>query len=125
MPKAIIHDGLRTYDDAFMKEYQTIKNPRVKNIRSISVRNEGLNSRVERLNGTMRESEKVMRGMHSKESAQKIVEAMRIYYSTCREHTKLKVTPTEAAGLKIDLGQNKIESLIRMASSRNIELEGN
>jgi len=53
MPKAIIHDGLRTYDDAFMKEYHTIKNPRIKNIRSISVRNEGLNSRVERLNGTM------------------------------------------------------------------------
>jgi transposase-like protein len=38
--KAIIHDGLRTYDDAFQKEYFTLKNPRVKNIRSISVRNQ-------------------------------------------------------------------------------------
>jgi putative transposase len=68
-PKAIIHDGLPSYDEAFQKEYYTMKNPRVKNIRSISVRNEGLNSRVERLNGTMRDREKVMRGMHSKESA--------------------------------------------------------
>ena len=43
-PKAIIHDGLKSYDEAFQKEYFTLKNPRVKNIRSISVRNEGLNS---------------------------------------------------------------------------------
>ena len=45
-PKAIIHDGLRTYDEAFQKEYFTLKNPRVKNIRSISVRSKGLNSKV-------------------------------------------------------------------------------
>lgn len=44
MPKAIIHDGLPSYDKAFQKEYYTLKNPRVKNIRSVSVRNEGLNS---------------------------------------------------------------------------------
>lgn len=50
MPKAIIHDGLASYNEAFQKEYYTRKNPKVKNIRSISVRNEGLNSRVERLN---------------------------------------------------------------------------
>jgi transposase-like protein len=65
IPKAVIHDGLPSYNEAFQKEYYTMKNPRVKNIRSISVRNEGLNSRVERLNGTMRDREKVMRGMHS------------------------------------------------------------
>jgi len=65
-PKAIIHDGLPSYDKAFQKEYYTLKNPRVKNIRSISVRNEGLNSVVERLNGTMRDREKVMRGMNTR-----------------------------------------------------------
>jgi hypothetical protein len=61
----VIHDGLPSYNEAFQKEYYTMKNLRVKNIRSISVRNEGLNSRVERLIGTMRDREKVMRGMHS------------------------------------------------------------
>lgn len=39
VPKAIIHDGLWSYDEAFQKEYFTRKNPRVKNIRSISVGN--------------------------------------------------------------------------------------
>jgi len=59
-PKTIIHDGLPSYDKAFLREFYTLKNPRVKNIRSISVRNEGLNSVVERLNGTMRDREKVI-----------------------------------------------------------------
>jgi hypothetical protein len=32
--KAIIHDGLHSYDEAFQKEYFTLRNPRVKNTRS-------------------------------------------------------------------------------------------
>lgn len=115
-PKAIIHDGLFSYDEAFQKEYFRLKNPRVKNIRSISVRNQGLNSRIERLNGTMRDREKVMRGMNKAESAQKLIEAMRIHYNFCREHSSLGKTPAEQAGIKLELGNNKIEKLIRMAS---------
>jgi len=112
-PKAIIHDGLPSYDKAYQKEFYTLKNPRVKNIRSISVRNEGLNSLVERLNNTTRDREKVMRGMNTRESSQKIIEAMRIYYNFCREHQTLGVTPSEAAGIKLDLKSNKVEALIR------------
>jgi transposase-like protein len=121
MPMAVIHDGLRTYNEAFQKEYFTLKNPRVKNIRSISVRNEGLNSRVERLNGTMRDREKVMRGMHSKESAQKIIEAIRINYNFCRDHSKLGATPAEAAGIKLPIAGNRIENLIRLAARSKSE----
>lgn len=119
-PRAVIHDGLASYNEAFQREYYTKKNPRVKNIRSISVRNEGLNSRVERLNGTMRDREKVMRGMHSKESAQKIIEAIRINYNYCREHKALGgKTPAQAAGVKFDAPDSgtRIESLIRMAAA--------
>lgn len=116
-PKAIIHDGLFSYDEAFQREYFTLKNPRVKNIRSISVRNQGLNSKVERLNGTMRDSEKVMRGMHTAASAQKIIEAMRIHYDFCREHEALGETPAEKAGIQLDLEGNKVEALIRLAAT--------
>lgn len=118
-PKAIIHDRLASYSEAFQKQYYTMKNPRVKNIGSISVHNEGLNSTVERLNGTMRDREKVTRGMHSKESAPKIIEAMRIHYNYCREHSQLGRTPTEQAGIKLDLQENKIESLIRLAAKND------
>jgi putative transposase len=118
-PKAIIHDGLHSYDEAFHREYFTLKNSRVKNLRSISVRNEGLNSLVERLHGTIRDREKVMRGMQKKESAQKIIEAMRIHYNYCREHSQLGKTPVEQAGIKLDLAGNKIENLIRLAAIKN------
>jgi transposase-like protein len=92
-----------------------MKNSRVKNIRSISVRNEGLNSRVERLNGTMRDREKVMRDMHSKESAQKIIEAMRIHYNYCRELSRKDSSRTSWYQVRLGRKQD-FESLIRMAS---------
>jgi transposase-like protein len=114
-PKAIIHDGLPAYDKAFQKEYYTLKNPRVKNIRSISVKNEGLNSVMERLNGTMREREKIMRGMQTKETAQKIIEAMRIHYNYVREHSSLGKTPAESCGIRVE-GENKLLTLIQNAT---------
>jgi transposase-like protein len=64
----------------------------VKNIRSISVRNEGLNSVVERLNNHVRDREKTMRGMNTSKSAQKMVDAMRTHYNFCKEHSKFKKT---------------------------------
>jgi transposase-like protein len=118
--KAIIHDGLPSYDKAFQKEFYTAKNPRVRNIRSISVRNQGLNSKVERLNGTMREREKVMRGMQRKQTAQQIVDAMRIHYNFIRDHQTLETTPAEKAGIHLRFNGNKIEGLIRLASSKRI-----
>jgi transposase InsO family protein len=89
----------------------------VKNIRSISVRNQRLNSKVERLHGTIREREKVMRGMQTKETSQKIVEAMRIHYNYLRVHSTLNKTPAQKAGIQLDLRGNKIEGIIRLAAS--------
>ena len=120
IPKAIVHDGLPSYDKAYQKEFFTLKNPRVKNIRSISVRHEGLNSLVERLNNTARDREKVMRGMNTNGSAQKIIEALRIHYNFCKEHQTLGKTPAEEAGINLELQGNKVESLIRLAADGNI-----
>ena len=117
---AVIHDGLPSYDKAFQKEFYTLKKPRVQNIRSISVRNEGLNSIVERVNGTIREREKVMRGMQTKDSAQKIIDAMRIHYNFAKIHSSLKKTPAEQAGIDLQLGENKIKSLMELAK-QNID----
>jgi putative transposase len=114
-PKAIIHDGLASYDEAFQKEFFTLKNPRTMNIRSVSVRHEGLNSKVERLNGSVRDREVVMRGMDHKESAQELLEGMRIYHNYVRRHQGLNgKTPAEASGIRLE-GENKLLTLIRKA----------
>ena len=115
LPKVFVHDGLRVYDEAYQKELFTLKTSRIQNVRSISIGHQGLNSKVERLNGTIREREKVMRGMQTRETAQKVVDAIRINYNFVRGHSTIGKTPAEKAGIKLNLGENKIENLIRLA----------
>jgi hypothetical protein len=69
-------------------------------------------------NGVFRDREKVMRGMDHAESAQKTIDAFRIHYNFIRNHGSIGKTPAEQAGIKLDLGQNKIENLIKMASKQ-------
>lgn len=118
-PIAIVHDGNPSYNEAYWKEYYTMGGKRVKNIRSISVRHKGLNQKVERLNGVMRDREKVMRGMDHAESAQKTIDAFRIHYNFIRNHSAIGKTPAEQAGIKLSLGRNKIESLIKLSIQNN------
>jgi len=80
-----------------------MKGKKVQNIRSVSVRHQGLNQTVERLNGIFRDREVVMRGMDHRESAQKLIDAYRIHYNFVREHGSIKKTPAEQAGIKLDL----------------------
>jgi putative transposase len=117
MPKAFVHDGLPTYDEIYRKELFNLHNPRVHNIRSISIPHEGLNSKLERLNGTVRDREIVMRGLDKQRSAQDLVDAMRIHYNFIRPHMGIKnQTPAVKAGIKLPLGGNRIETLMRLAA---------
>jgi hypothetical protein len=56
-----------------------------------------------------------MRGMNTKDSVQKIIEAMRIHYNFCREHSTLSKIPAEESGLNLNLHVNKVEAIIRFA----------
>ena len=53
--------------------------------------------------------------MNHTKSAQKLIDAYRIHYNFIRNHGSIKQTPAEKAGIKLDLGQNKIEKLIRLS----------
>jgi putative transposase len=120
LPKAFVHDGLRTYDEAYQKELFTLQNPRIKNVRSLGSSDEGLNPKIERLNGTMRDRETVMRGLDNAEAAQQLVDAMRIHYNFIRPNQAIGgQTPAEAAGISLNLGENKIENLMRQAAIVN------
>ena len=114
-PIAVVHDGLQSYNEAFTESY-TMSNPRVTNIRSIGSGKDGANPIVERLNGTVREREKVMRGMDHDESAQALLDGNRVFYNFIRPHMALQGrTPAQAAGLELALGQNRWESLVNQA----------
>lgn len=61
------------------------------------------------------------KGMDFANSAQKLVDATRIHYNFIREHGSIKKTPAEKAGINLNLDQNKIENLIKLASKQKLD----
>jgi len=120
-PAFVVTDGLRAYQDAFNKEFFTLRNPRTMHVRLAGLRKETNNNIIERLHGTIRERTKVMRGLDNENSAQTIIDGNRIYYNFIRPHMALSgLTPAERAGINLQLGQNRWENLIR----KSVKKEG-
>jgi len=114
-PMTMITDGLPAYNDAYKKEFRTLRKPRTKHIRHIKLRGDRNNNKMERLNGEIRDREKVMRGLKKKDTP--ILNGYQIYHNYIREHEGLAgKTPAEACGIKIE-GENKWLSLIKKASA--------
>ncbi len=117
MPIAVTHDGLHSYTEAFKREFYTNTTPRAIDVRSVSIRDRGLNNRMERLNQTFRDRNKTQRGLDSQQTAQEMSDGIRIVYNFTRPHLALKGrTPAEAAGLNLNLGQNRWKSLIQQSA---------
>jgi transposase InsO family protein len=64
-------------------------------------------------------NEKVMRAIKKPDSA--MIEGQRIYYNHIRPHQGLGgKTPAQAAGLELDLGENRWRTLIQNASNAKV-----
>src|SRR5271157_3548894 len=114
-PVAVVTDGLRAYQDAIPKEFFTLKGPRTQHIRIPNIRDKSNNSMVERLHGTIRQRNKVMRGLDDVEAAQTMMDGLRIYYNFIRSHTALGgKTPAQKANVESE--EAKWMSLIKKAS---------
>jgi len=115
-PMLLITDGLPSYHDAYRKEYWRHEQPRPQHISYIRIQGERNNNKMERLNGEVRDREKVMRGL--KKSDTPILKGYQIYHNYVRPHEALEgKTPAEACGIKVQ-GQNKWLTLIQNASKR-------
>ena len=55
-----------------------------------------------------------------KESAQNLIDAMRIPCNFVRGHSAIGKTPEEQSGIKLELGENRIETLIKLESKRTL-----
>ena len=62
-----------------------------------------------------------MREMDHRESAQKLIDTYRVHYNFVRKHGSIKKIPLEEAGIKLDLGQNKIENIIKLATKQKLQ----
>ena len=118
-PAFIITDKLPAYKEAVTKEFYTAKKPRTEHVKLKNIKEGTNNNVVERLHGTVKERLKVMRGLDRDETAQRMLEANRIYYNYLRPHQALDgKTPAEIAGIGVE-GQNKWLGLIRKSLEVN------
>jgi transposase-like protein len=110
-PKVFITDGLESYHQAYKKEYWTMKREnRTLHIKHIHLQGDRNNNIQERLNGEIRDREKVMRGIKKKDTP--ILTGYQIFHNYFRPHMSLDgKTPSEACGIEIE-GENKWISLI-------------
>jgi putative transposase len=111
-PKTLITDGLMSYSNARQKVY-----PETNHIREIRLTGIIHNNKMERMNGEVRDREKVMRGLKTKDTA--VLKGYQIFHNYLRPHEGLDgKTPSEACGITIE-GKNKWKTLIQNAASTN------
>lgn len=113
-PLTLISDGAHNFAEACKKEYYTMKKPHTKHISHVHMSGDMNNNKMERMNGEVRDREKVMRGLKKMDTA--ILPGYQIYHNYMRPHEGLDgKTPADAAGISIE-GQNKWLTLIQNAS---------
>ena len=102
-PLTFITDGLPSYNDAYKKEFWTNKNPRTEHIKHITLRGDHNNNKMERMNGEIRDREKTMRGLKTKDTS--ILQGYPLYHNYIRPHMALDdKTPIEACSITIEEG---------------------
>ncbi len=114
-PKTLITDGAPNFHEAFKEEFWTNKvENRPEHIRDIRMDGTVHNNKMERMNGEIRDRERVMRTLEKPDSP--ILKGMEIYHNFVRPHQALKgKTPAEAAGIEVR-GKNKWITLIQNAA---------
>jgi len=115
-PQFIITDGLKSYIKAIDEEFHTLKRDII-HVGNVGIRGKKAgkdifdNNLVERLQGTIRERNKIQRGL--KYEYTPFVRGHQVYYNFIRPHKSLfGNTPAEIANIDLKLGNKKWENLL-------------
>ncbi len=114
-PMTLISDGAFNFQEAYQRELYSHTLPRTRHIRHIHLAGDQNNNKMERLNGEIRDREKVMRGLKKMDSV--ALKGYQMYHNYFRPHEGLVgKTPAEIAGIRIE-GGNKYVTVIQNAKS--------
>lgn len=107
-------DGLPAYMNIIPKMWYTKRDKQCKEVQHIRIidQHDYRNNIIERVQGTLRERIKVMRGFKNPKSTEATLELLVIWYNFIRIHQGIQMTPAEMCGIKLNLGQNKWLGLI-------------
>ena|SRR5712692_10589927 len=109
-----------TFAEANKKEYQTrYAFDTTNHIRDIMFDGSVHNNKMERMNGEVRDREKVMRGLKNTDSP--ILKGVQVYHNFIKPHMGLGGrTPAEAAGIQVK-GENKWITIIQNAKASSVK----
>ena len=111
-PLIIQSDGLISYNKAIKEELPESFHARIGGIPQKSFSYE-----LERYHGTFREFDKVRRGFKSDKTAMNLIDNFKTYYNFLRPHQALNgLTPSQMAGINLNLNRNKWLSLIKRSN---------
>ena len=117
-PLNLITDGAHNFSVACRKEYWMRKGPKTKHIRHVRLSGDTNNNKMERLNGEIRDREKVMRGLKIEDTP--ILKGYQLYHNYIRAHEGLNgKTPAEACGIIVE-GSNKMQVARRILTGQRI-----
>jgi transposase-like protein len=113
-PVTLITDRAPNFHEAYMKEYWTMKpETRTRHIQDIRMSGQIHNNKMERMNGEIRDREKVTRNLKRMDTP--ILTGMQIFHNYVRPHMALDgKTPAEVAGIQVK-GKDKWLTLIQNA----------
>lgn len=122
IPKEIITDSMQSYPYAVLTEFpkgEIESLPKTKHTKYPSITYNVNNNSVERLHNEIREKTKTMRGGGNDSTAKMFVDGCRIYHNFLRPHSSLQnKTPAECANIDLNLGTNKLYSLINQSGKK-------
>jgi transposase-like protein len=114
-PHTVITDGAFNFHSAFEKAYyRENKALGIRHIRHVRMSGDLNNNKMERMNGEIRDREKVMRSLKKRDTP--ILTGYQIFHNYVRPHMALNgKTPAEKAGIEVG-GDNKWLTIIQSAA---------
>lgn len=108
-PQFLITDGRHSYTKSIIKEMPSTLYVRLTSLTDKRTNNQN----IERLNGTIRDRIKTMRGFDNDITADLMTSAFRNYYNFIKVHGTIGTTPALKAGIGIELDGNKWMTLLK------------
>ena len=76
------------------------------------------NNIVERLNGTVRERLKVMRGLESMGNTEDLLRGVQVYYNYIRPHQSIGTTPAMASKIDLNIDDNRLAGMVELVANQ-------
>jgi transposase-like protein len=112
-PEYMVTDGLQSYHGAFNKVFYDHHHSSV-HIKADGLKAKTTNNKVERLHNTVRDRQKVMRGLQNDDTATEFNNGFKAFYNHIRPHMALNgETPAQAAGINLKLERNRWKGMIK------------